>query len=157
MIEQYATVLSVNGDSAVVTAERAAGCASCAAGGGCGAGVLGRLFGNRTSAIEVTAPMAVAPGDGVLIGVPEDLVLRSAMRIYVVPLALFFLGALAGHVVAGNTGGGELVTVLGGALGGFAGFASTARWSRARRDDGACRPVILQRLGAGLTPAAPVS
>lgn len=156
MIEQYATVVAVQDDRVTVETRRASACGACASGGGCGAGVLGSLFGNRSSRIEVAADMALQPGDEVVIGLPENALLLGSLWVYFVPLLLFLAGSLVGRTVAANTGGGELLVVAGGIAGGVAGFAWAAAHSRARQRHGSlfC-PVILERLAPGSIAVAP--
>ncbi|MDZ7754308.1 MAG: SoxR reducing system RseC family protein [Gammaproteobacteria bacterium] len=155
MIEQAATVVTVNQGHITVESQRATACGTCASGGGCGIGVLGRLFGNRSSRIEVTADMAVQPGDEVVIGVPEDALLLGSLWLYLVPLLLFIAGSLVGRTVAINTGGGELLAVVGAILGGLAGFVWAAAHTRTRDSDPAFRPVVLQRTTPGSIAVPP--
>jgi glycosyltransferase involved in cell wall biosynthesis len=72
-----------------VACQRQVECQRCAEGRGCGGGVLGRLLGDRLHKIRAaTGSVAVAPGDQVLIGLGEDVVLRAAAAVYLVPLLL---------------------------------------------------------------------
>jgi len=151
MIEQHATVMTVDDDHVTVETRRASACGTCASGGGCGAGILGSLFGNRSSRIEATADMVVQPGDEVVIGLPESALLLGSFWIYLVPLLLFIAGSLVGRTVAANTGGGELLVIVGGIVGGLAGFVWASARSRARQQHGSpFRPVVLKRV----TPAS---
>lgn len=156
MIEQHGTVMTVNHDHVTVETQRASACGTCASGGGCGAGILGSLFGNRSSRIEVTADVALQPGDEVVIGLPESALLLGSLWVYLVPLLLFIAGSLVGRTVASNTGGGELLVILGGILGGLAGFVWAAAHSRARQEQGSpFRPVVLKRVTPGSIAVAP--
>lgn len=156
MIEQYATVVAVEHDRVTVEARRGTGCGTCASGGGCGAGVFGSLFGNRSSPIEVTTDMAVQPGDEVVIGMPENALLLGSLWVYFVPLLLFMAGSLVGRTVAANTGGGELLVVVGGIAGGAAGFIWAAAHIRARHQHGSSfRPVVLKQVTPGSIAVAP--
>ncbi|MGD9388719.1 MAG: SoxR reducing system RseC family protein [Gammaproteobacteria bacterium] len=143
MITETGRVLEVHGEWALVACQRQVECARCAEGRGCGGGVLGKLLGDRLHKVRaVTGPVAVAPGDQVLIGLGEDAVLRAALVVYLVPL----LAALAGGVAAGvGLGAGELGSI-GGAV---AGFLLGLRWARGygRRHagDSALQPMILRR------------
>lgn len=147
MIEQNATVLSVAGHRAVVSARGSSGCGACASGGGCGVGVLGRLFGGRSSELEAEAPFPVEAGDEVVIGLREDALLRGSLWVYLVPLVAFILGAVVGQTVADNIGAGEGFAIIGALAGGLAGARLAAAHARARRDDSLYRPVILRRQG----------
>lgn len=89
----------------------------------------------------------MAPGDQVLIGLGEEVVLRAAAAVYLVPLLL----ALAGGAAAGAlAGGGDLAAFLGAAAGLFLGLRWARGYSRRNAASAALQPVILRRTdGAG--------
>ena len=79
------TIVSVDDTRAVVEVAATAVCARCAAGKGCGAGVLpgGRL---TTLEVDIAQGVAVQPGDHVCLHLePEDL-LRASLLAYGLPL-----------------------------------------------------------------------
>jgi sigma-E factor negative regulatory protein RseC len=154
LITETGRVLEVEGDWAWVACRRQVECARCAEGRGCGGGVLGRLLGDRLHKIRAaTGSVAVSPGDQVVIGLGEDVVLRAAAVVYLVPLLLALAGGAAATVLAG---GGDFAALVGAAVG----LALGLRWARAfgRRNaaDSALHPVILRRTDgsgcAGMTP-----
>jgi sigma-E factor negative regulatory protein RseC len=143
LITETGRVLEVEGDWAWVACRRQVECARCAEGRGCGGGVLGRLLGDRLHKVRAaTGSVAVAAGDQVLIGLGEDVVMRAAAVVYLVPLLAALAGALAAWQVGG---GGDLVAVLGAGAGFVLGLGWARRYSRGRAGDGAFHPVILRR------------
>jgi sigma-E factor negative regulatory protein RseC len=143
LITETGRVLEVEGDWAWVACRRQVECARCAEGRGCGGGVLSRLLGDRLHKIRAaTGSVDVSPGDLVLIGLGEDVVLRAAAIVYLVPLLLALAGAAAATVL---TGGGDFAALAGAALGLVLGL----RWARAyghrKEADSALHPVILRR------------
>jgi sigma-E factor negative regulatory protein RseC len=103
LITETGRVLEVEGEWAWVECRRQVECARCAEGRGCGGGLLGRLLGDRLHKVRAArGSVAVAPGDQVLIGLGEEVVLRAAAAVYLVPLLL----ALAGGAAAGALAGG---------------------------------------------------
>ncbi|NHA15257.1 SoxR reducing system RseC family protein [Thioalkalivibrio sp. XN279] len=141
MITETGRVLQVEGEWALVACRRQVECARCAAGRGCGGGVLGKLLGDRLHQVRAaTGAVPVTPGDRVLIGLSEDAVLRAAAAVYLVPL----LAALAGGVALGLVlPGGELGAVAGAGLGLVLGL----RWARGYGErhgaDATLQPVVL--------------
>lgn len=143
MITETGRVLELEGDWAWVACRRQVECARCAEGRGCGGGVLGRLLGDRLHKVRAAiGEVEVRPGDQVLIGLGEDVVLRAAAVVYLLPL----LAALAGAVVASSlAGAGDLVAVAGAVAGFVLGLAWARGYSRRHDRDAAFQPVILRR------------
>jgi sigma-E factor negative regulatory protein RseC len=148
LITETGRVLQVEGDWAWVACQRQVQCQRCAEGRGCGGGVLGRLLGDRLHKIRAaTGSVAVAPGDQVLIGLGEDVVLRAAAAVYLVPLLLALAG---GAAAAGLAGGGDLAAIAGAAAGLLLGLRWARAYSRRNAANASLQPVILRRTdGAG--------
>jgi sigma-E factor negative regulatory protein RseC len=148
LITETGRVLEVEGDWAWVACRRQVECARCAEGRGCGGGVLGRLLGDRLHRIRAaTGSVAVAPGDQVLIGLGEDVVLRAAAAVYLLPLVLALAGALAATALVD---GGDLAAIAGAAAGLLLGLRWARGYSRRHAADASLQPVILRRSdGAG--------
>jgi sigma-E factor negative regulatory protein RseC len=100
MINPTGRVLSLvdspDGARAVVIVRDAPACPRCAAGKGCGAGILAANSGERQ--VEATVPrgLEVAVHDDVEISMAPDNILRAAVIVYGIPM----LGALAGAALA---------------------------------------------------------
>jgi sigma-E factor negative regulatory protein RseC len=89
-------VLSVRDGLAVVGVDAPANCARCAAGKGCGAGMIAGLAGARQIELSVANATRLAPGDLVELAMPAADLLRGAVYAYGLPLA----GALLALTVA---------------------------------------------------------
>jgi len=152
MIEERARVVSVEPGGAVwVEAARASTCGGCAARGGCGSALLARVLGQRRARVRALGGEGLAPGDAVLIGIPERALVRGSLALYAVPLLLMLAGALAGEYIAelGLAAGREGASVLAG-LGGLGlGLLWLRRFGRRIRDNLDYQPVVLRRLDAG--------
>lgn len=154
MITETGRVVGVEGDWAWVACRRQVECARCAEGRGCGGGVLGRLLGDRLHEVRAaTGSVVVAPGDQVVIGLGEDVVLRAAAVVYLVPLLL----ALAGGAIAAKLGGGgDAAAILGAAAGLVAGLRWARGYGRRNAANASLQPVILRRTdSAGCAGATP--
>ena len=94
-----ATVLDVSSSSVRIRFDSVAACARCAAGEGCGAGLLGwRRGGSRLSVPRSRLPDA-RPGDRFRVLVPASSEARLAIVLFGTPLVVFVVIALVGALV----------------------------------------------------------
>jgi sigma-E factor negative regulatory protein RseC len=101
MDSPVATITSLSGGKATVTVSRLVACARCAAGKGCGAGLLS---GNATPAkIQVLVPesMRLRVGDQVTLELSPDNLLKASFLVYGLPLAGVVTVLIIGWLVAG--------------------------------------------------------
>lgn len=139
-------VLSVRGDAspprAVVEIAASLRCARCAAGKGCGAGLLGGDAKPRKVDALISGGMDVRAGDEVTIELAPDNLLRAATIVYGLPL----IGAIGGAGIAFLFESGDLWPA-GLALAGIASGMTAARL-RLRRTSCLRRftPMITRRL-----------
>ena len=121
MTESEAVVVRVESDLAYIEVRNdVSACGSCGDKGHCGKSQSGP----RRYAVRNT--VGAAPGDIVVVTVPEGAVLRAAALSYLMPLLFLFAGAL----VAAAQWGDGLPAVLGAALGLAAGLAVLRLMSR---------------------------
>lgn len=95
-------------------------CRRCAAGRGCGAGML--LAGNAVRAIDADLPegLTVNPGDHVALQLPPRDLLRAAWLAYGLPLAALVAAVAAGAALSGGNEPALVAWAVAGLLGGFA-------------------------------------
>mgnify|MGYP000132530310 FL=1 len=133
MLEQTAKVIETAPDGVWVQAVEPSGCGTCG-GQGCSSRRIAELFQRKPRNFLVDCDLALVPGERIVVGIANGSVLRSALRLYGLPLALMLAGAsLAQAVQPGD--GPALAGML---LGGLAGWLA-ARGGKARR------PVVLRR------------
>ena len=153
MIEESGRVVALDDGAVWVETVRKAGCGRCDEPGGCGNGALARHARGRVGRVRTLNPQAlpVDVGDYVLVGVPEDAVLRGAMLLYMLPLLTLLLGAAAGdRLMPGNAG------AIGGALAGTAvAFLLIRVLAQRAACDPAAQPVIVRRLAAPVEASCP--
>lgn len=118
MIEQQATVVRVDGDTAEVTTQRESSCGSCSAKSGCGTSLIDAWFPQRVSKFQLKNDIGAKPGDTVVVGLDEGKMRRGSLLLYALPLAGLILGAVLGEYLATRSGhSSELGAVLFGLLG----------------------------------------
>ena len=150
MIEERATVVSVDEKTTLIQAERQSTCGSCSVNKGCGTATIAKVVGNKRSFISLnTANQSVKDlqaGDQVIIGLNENSLLGSSALAYLLPLVLFFISALLAQSVGPQIGlSGEGFVILAG----FAGLAAgvgVVRYLINQPSRRSIEPVILRRL-----------
>lgn len=135
MLEQAAEVIKNAPDGVWVQAVEPSGCGTCG-GQGCSSRRIAELFQRKPRHFLVDCDLALAPGERVVVGIAHGSVLRSALRLYGMPLGLMLAGALLAQALQPGDGP-ALVGVL---LGGWAGWL-VARGGQTQR------PVVLRREG----------
>lgn len=100
MIEETAVVVQCQDNYAWVETERKTACGQCTLNKGCGTAVLSKLLGNRISRVKALNPLAAKEGETVVVGLPEDVLLRGSVMVYLVPLVMMIVFALLGEGVA---------------------------------------------------------
>jgi len=112
-----------DGARAVVAVDVAATCPRCAAGKGCGAGLLTGSGGERQVEASIRAGLNIATDDIVEISLAPDNLLRAAIIVYGLPM----LGAVIGAVIAFGSSLGDAAAAIAALLGLGCGLA-ISRW-----------------------------
>jgi sigma-E factor negative regulatory protein RseC len=133
MLEQTAEIIKTAPDGVWVQAVEPSGCGTCG-GHGCSSRRIAELFQRKPRQVLVDCDLSLSPGDRVVVGIARGSVLKSAWRIYGLPLALMLTGALLAHTVLPSDGAALAGMLLGAVAGGLA-----ARGGRT------ARPVVLRR------------
>jgi len=136
MVETPARVVRLQGDTAWVRVEAPDSCGACG-GRGCGSSLYARMLYPREPEYMVDNPICAKPGEYVVIGIEDGVVLRAVVSAYVLPLLLLTLGAVVGAFF------GEGAAVIGGVLGLMLGLM------RIKRQPAIGSPVILRRSAQG--------
>ena len=147
MIEETGRVVAKDPGYAWVETIRQSACDSCSAKTGCGHSTLAKL-GRNAIHMQAQCDIDVSIGDQVIVGVPEEIMLKSSLLAYLMPLVLMLVAVL----VADELWGQDLLTALSGMAGLGTGFAAL-RWHFHRnRHDERYQPVVLRRLCGGPQP-----
>lgn len=150
MIEEQGRVVALESGAVWVETLRKSTCSSCSANAACGQGLMDRLgVGRQRGYVRALSQMQLAIGDSVIIGVREDLLVRSSLLVYLLPL----LGLFAAALLANGLGLSEPLVILAGLSGLFASWLMV-RWRAARvAENPLLQPVVLRTLLA-TAPAA---
>lgn len=148
MLTETGRVVAVDQDGLWVETIRQSTCGSCAAQKGCGHGILNRIGDGKRGYIRVlsgkVATRDCAVDDQVRISIPEEVILRGSLVVYMVPLLCMLAGAAA--AVNLLSGAQDLLAALG-AVAGFALGFGIVRWHAwHHRHDRALQPTLLEIL-----------
>lgn len=123
---------------------RQSACDSCSAKSGCGHSALAKL-GQNSVHMQAHCDIDVTVGDQVVVGVPEDIMVKSSLLAYLMPLLVMMVGVL----LADSLWGRDLLTALAGISGLVLGFVFL-RWHFHRNQhDERYQPIVLRRICSG--------
>lgn len=104
MIKEKATVVALEGDTAVLEAAVKSTCNACQVQSDCGTGVVARALAPRVQQLRVKTPLALRVGQQVDVGIPESGVVSASLWLYVVPLLAMLFSALGFSAVLPRIG-----------------------------------------------------
>lgn len=93
MLEETGVVVAIDSNRAWVQTIRKSACASCEAKSGCGQGVLARISDGKANQVLVNNSLNLKVGEEVLIGIPEDLLIKASLVVYLLPLVVMIIAA----------------------------------------------------------------
>ena len=125
MIEERAIILSLDNASghsnsnqiATLEIERKTACGICGQTRGCGNSLWGKLFAHQSTAFKAQNLINAKVGDSVIVGINEKALLKSAMLLYILPLATMLIGAILAKQFSGTEVSAMLGAVAGLVLG----------------------------------------
>ncbi len=155
MLTETGRVVAVEPDGVWVETIRQSTCGSCAARQGCGHSLMERISDGRRSFIRVLPGRVdvaeCAVDDQVRISIPEEVILRGSMVVYLVPLACMLAGAaLTAGLAAGSQ---DLMAALGAAAGFALGIAGVRLHAWRHRQDRSLQPTLVEIIRPGVIPA----
>ncbi|HEY0208564.1 SoxR-reducing system protein RseC [Acerihabitans sp.] len=140
MIKEWATVISWQQGVAQLRCEQRSGCGSCHSSGSCGTSILNKMGSDSEHQLKVESRHPLVPGQRVEVGITEGSLIRSALLVYMLPLA-GLIGCAAIMQAWFNT---DLAAACGGLLGALGGFMLARFIARRIGNDREYQPVILQ-------------
>ena len=123
MIEERAVILSLESEPSAVDStatleiERKIACGLCGQTRGCGNSIWGKLFAHQSTAFKAQNRINAKVGDSVIVGINESALLKSALLLYILPLATMLIGAILATQIHDTNGYAMLGALLGLVLG----------------------------------------
>lgn len=154
MLVETGRVVALEPESLWVETIRQSTCGSCAVKQGCGHGLLNRIADGRSGYVRVLRGDSNSPqcavDDQVRISIPEQVILRGSVVVYMLPLLCMLAGAaLITYLLPAAP---EVLSVLGAGLGLALGFG-LVRWHAWRhRHDRSLQPTLLEVVPSSAIP-----
>jgi sigma-E factor negative regulatory protein RseC len=145
VIEETGRVVAVEPGAVWVETVRYTACQSCSASKGCGHALLDSQRAGSRARIRALCDTTLRVDDQVVLGIPEGLLMRGALLVYLLPLLLMLIGALIGQMF---TSAALDTAALGGIVGLGGGFLVNRWYSVRHRRDPAMHPQVMRRLPA---------
>lgn len=156
MLTESGRVVAVEADAVWVETLRRSTCGACAAQSGCGHGMLNKVTAGRRGYVRALPGAggvgAYRIGQQVLLGIPEEIVLRGSFIAYLLPLSCMLPGAVAAAYCW--PGAGDPAAVAGAVVGLALGYVLVRRHGVRHRRDPDFQPVVLCAAGAQPEPVA---
>lgn len=140
MVKEQATVTGLDGNWALIQMQRQSACSHCELSNGCGTGVIGRLLGLRSKPVKIKNEYQLKPGDSVILGLPEEALLKASLLIYGLPLLGLIVGGMLAFWITGKS---DLYAFVFASAGFVTGFQISARLAR-KQYSNQFSPQILQ-------------
>ncbi len=141
MNEMRAIVVSLQGSEAEIAPLGGNGCGHCASGNGCGSGKLSQLFcSSKQRTFKVGNTVRAQVGDEVNVGLPEGVLLRNSILMYLLPLTSMLCASLLASGVFG--GASDAAALLGALAGLVAGFIVVRQLTRRSGTQAVVRSVV---------------
>ncbi len=90
MLEETVQISKAEKDFIWIKVEAGNSCKQCAS-SGCQTKVISPLFAGKSSYLQLNNYLACKVGDKVVIGIPDSLLVRSAMTVYLLPLIMMII------------------------------------------------------------------
>jgi len=147
MIEEQAQVIAVKGDRLILQAQTQSACGSCSASQGCGTSLLSKVIGRKFTRFQAENNVNAIVGDVVVVGIPEDALLKGSLVMYIVPVfAMLIFALLADFFLLAATQSRDLMIAISAIIGLVFG-SLLSRWYFQRRSSiQLFSPVILRKI-----------
>jgi sigma-E factor negative regulatory protein RseC len=117
MVEESGIVLSVSDGFAEVETVRTSSCTACQAKSACGHHAIAKVSSSNRMRMMVSDTFASQVGQEVVVGIPEDTLLKASIWMYLVPLLGLVLGAVLPSLVSDESIFAAIGSILGLAMG----------------------------------------
>lgn len=139
MVEESGIVLSVSDGFAEVETVRTSSCTACQAKSACGHHAIAKVSSSNRMRMMVSDTFASQVGKEVVVGIPEDTLLKASIWMYLVPLLGLVLGAVLPSLVSDVS----IFAAIGSILGLATGLYFARKVSLAHVNDPDFQPKIL--------------
>ncbi len=147
MVEEPGVIVSLDGNYASIAPLPATDCKSCSADGSCGTTLLAPIFSKKKRLLVAENTINARPGDEVIVGLNRMALVFASLMVYLLPLLVLVIAAIAGESLALGIGleNGELVAILSGLSGASLTFIFVSRVIRSALFSVFFEPILINR------------
>lgn len=113
MVEESGIVIAVSEGLAEVETIRTSSCTACQAKSACGHHAIAKVSSSNRMRMMVRDSFATEVGQEVLVGIPEDTLLKASVWMYLVPLLGLVLGAVLPGLINDSAGLAAIGAIIG--------------------------------------------
>ncbi len=147
MIETKAIVVDVRGNDLLVVARQSGGCGHCDSEKGCGSGKLSQMLCREPRQFLVSNDAGARVGDEVQVTLPEGVLLRSAILMYIVPLLMLLACGMVAASLAASDAQRDGYALVGGLAGLVAGFLFSKKMAQRVQVKASAQSVVMHGSG----------
>ena len=140
MLEEIALVVKSTPEQLWIETQTRSSCTHCSSSSACGTSVLAKLFAVKRIQLQVENSLGAKSGEKVIIGMPDELLIRAAIWVYLLPLIAMVLVT----ILADISGAGEGMQSLSGLGGLLIGFILLRRHTRNTTSQQKFKPRLLR-------------
>ncbi len=146
MIEEQAQVVEIKDDQLILQAQTQSSCGSCAASKGCGTSMLAKVVGRKFTRFKAANNINARVGDTVIVGIPEDALLKGSLVMYILPVAGMLVSALLADYYLAASSNKDLLTALSAILGLAFGSVLARGYFQRKSSAQLFAPVVLRKI-----------
>ncbi len=147
MIEEQAQVIEIEGSRLILQAQTQSTCGSCSANKGCGTSLLAKVVGRKFTQFEAENIVNADVGDTVIVGIPEDALLKGSLVMYAIPIAGMILFALlADYFLLATAGSRDLMVAASAIMGLVFGSLLSKAYFQRQSSVQLFSPVVLRKI-----------
>jgi sigma-E factor negative regulatory protein RseC len=143
MLEETAQVVEVKDGLLIAETQSRSGCNHCSS-NSCTTSVVAKLFGVKRNRLVMENSLSAKPGDQVVIGIPDQLLVRASLTAYLLPLMIMLLVTALGDLAGIDELLLSLLAMIGLAVGFF-----TVRWLSRNGSSQDYQPRLLRIVATG--------
>jgi len=144
--EEKAIVSHIEGEFVFLETQNKASCDNCSSKSGCGQ-ISSILTFKPKNKLKVNNTLKLKKGDAVIVSMPSNKLLKATILMYLLPLSLLFILALAMKLILG-----ESASILGGISGLFIGLFIVNKYSQQNSMAEQFQPTLIRKI-INLEPA----
>ncbi|GAA0199684.1 SoxR reducing system RseC family protein [Kangiella japonica] len=142
MFTETGQVIAAEDGTVWVQTQSKTGCSSCKVSSTCGSGIVNKAFSHKVYVTPLKNTLNAHINDEVEVGIPEDLVLKASLVVYLLPLFCLMLALLLSSLALPNLS--ELGSILTAFVGLLVGFAGVSWFSRRKAQQHKMEPILLK-------------